>query len=172
VKTRLGLDSPLINSWIPFLLEHNLDFLTLHGRTLKQGYAGQANWNLIGQAGQLAKSFNTPLFGNGDLQTKKQALEFCQKYGVSGALIGRAAMSNPWVFSDIIPSWPDRFSAMVFHAHKFQEIFPTRRLDSLRHHFLLYVSGHPHAKFLRSQIIKFSKVSDLYSLEPELLANS
>ncbi|MFA6518860.1 MAG: tRNA-dihydrouridine synthase family protein [Candidatus Shapirobacteria bacterium] len=171
VKTRLGLDTPVIDTWLPFLLEHQLDFLTLHGRTLKQGYSGEANWDLIGEAGKLAKTFATPLFGNGDLQTKQQALDYCQKYNLSGALIGRSAMGNPWAFSDLIPSWEDRFSAMVFHAHKFQEVFPTRRLDCLRHHFLLYVSGHPCAKSLRSQIIKFNQVSDLYSLESDLLSS-
>lgn len=169
VKTRIGISSDTTDTWIPFLLSHHLDFLTLHGRTLKQGYAGTANWDSIAAAAKLAKKANTIFFGNGDVESRAQALEYCQKYGVDGVLIGRAAMGNPWVFNDKKPEFKEKFKAMLLHAKNFTEIFPARRFDPLRRHFLLYVSGHPAAKELRMEIVKLNKIDELYVLEERLL---
>ncbi|MFA5024950.1 MAG: tRNA-dihydrouridine synthase [Candidatus Shapirobacteria bacterium] len=169
VKTRIGISFDTTDFWIPFLLSHHLDFLTLHGRTLKQGYAGVADWEVIAKAAKLAKKTNTIFFGNGDVESRTQALEYCQKYGVDGVLIGRAAMGNPWVFNDKKPEFKEKFSAMLLHAKNFTDIFPERRFDPLRRHFLLYVSGHPAAKELRMEIVKLNKVDQLYALEERLL---
>lgn len=169
VKTRIGITSDTTESWIPFLLSHNLDFLTLHGRTLKQGYAGVADWEVIAKAAKLAKKANTIFFGNGDVESRAEALKYCQKYGVDGVLIGRAAMGNPWAFNGEKPEFKEKFKAMLLHAKNFTEIFPTRRFDPLRRHFLLYVSGHPAAKELRMEIVKLNKISQLYALEERLL---
>ena len=170
VKTRIGINSDTTDTWIPFLLSHNLDFLTLHGRTLKQGYAGVADWDVIAKAAKLTKKANTIFFGNGDVESRSKALEYCQKYGVDGVLIGRAAMGNPWVFNDRTPEFKEKFSAMLLHAKNFTEIFPSRRFDPLRRHFLLYVSGHPEAKQLRMEIVKLNKIDDLYVLEERLVS--
>jgi tRNA-dihydrouridine synthase len=78
-------------------------------------------------------------------------------------------MGNPWVFSDRKPDFKEKFSAMLLHAKNFTEIFPHRRFDPLRRHFLLYVSGHPAAKELRMEIVKLNKVDELYALEERLL---
>ncbi len=170
VKTRLGTTIDTSDTWIPFLLSHHLDFLTLHGRTLKQGYSGLANWDAIAKAAKLAKKAKTIFFGNGDVESRSQALDYCQKYGVDGVLIGRSAMGNPWAFNDEKPDFKEKFSAMLLHAKNFTEIFPSRRIDSLRRHFLLYVSGHPHAKELRQEIVKLTNLDQLYLLE-EYLTN-
>ena len=105
VKTRLGIDKSIIESWASLLLTQDLDFLTIHGRTLKQAYAGTADWSEIKKVVNLAKNTKTKIFGNGDVQDKSQALEFCQKYGVDGVLIGRAACGNPWCFSPRPSTW-------------------------------------------------------------------
>ncbi len=168
VKTRLGVNANTSNSWIPFLLEHQLDFITLHGRTLKQGYSGQADWLSIAKAAKLAHKSNTIFFGNGDVLSRSQALDYCEKYGVDGVLIGRAAMGNPWAFSNETPNLTDKWHAMTLHANNFTRIFPHRRFDPLRRHFLLYVSGHPQAKQLRQEIVKLTSIDQLYALEERL----
>lgn len=168
VKTRLGTTTDTSDTWITFLLLHHLDFLTLHGRTLKQGYSGVANWDSIARAAKLAKKANTPIFGNGDVQSRAQAIEYCQKYGIDGVLIGRAAMGNPWAFNDEKPDFKEKFSAMLLHAKNFTDIFPSRRFDPLRRHFLLYVSGHPSAKQLRGEIVKLTSTDQLYALEERI----
>lgn len=169
VKTRLGITESIVDKWIPFLLDFNLDFITLHGRTLRQGYAGVADWNEISKAAKLAKKYPTKFFGNGDIVSQKQAIEFCEKYSVDGVLIGRASMGNPWLFKNYNASFKEKFATMLLHAQLFKSIFPSRQFDSLRKHFLLYSSGHPHAKELRSKLVRLNSVEELLMLEEEFL---
>jgi len=167
VKTRLGITHSIIETWIPILLAQNLDFITIHGRTLKQAYAGQADWNEIKKVAKLAKNTNTKIFGNGDIQTRQQGIEYCQKYGVDGILIGRAAGGNPWCFSNHIATPKEKFSAMLLHAQIFSQVFPHRCFDSLRKHFLLYTTNFPDAKSLRMKLVRLNSVKELLSLEEE-----
>ncbi len=169
VKTRLGINEDVSQQWIPFLLSHKLDFLTLHGRTLKQGYSGLADWEAIYQASVLAKSQHTPFLGNGDISSLSQAQQFIKDYDLNGVLIGRSSMGNPWIFSDIIPTLPQKFSAMLLHAQIFEKTFPHRRFDPLRKHFLLYTSGHPRAKQLRQKIVRLNSLKELLDLEADYL---
>ena len=167
VKTRLGISESIIENWAPILLAQDLDFLTIHGRTLKQGYAGTADWSEIQKVVELAKGTKTKIFGNGDIQSKSQGLEFCQKYGVNGVLIGRSACGNPWCFKDYVASPKERFSAMLIHAQFFAEVFPHRRFDSLRKNFLFYASGLVNAKELRSKLVRLNSINDLLELEAD-----
>jgi len=170
VKTRLGISESIIETWAPILLAQDLDFLTIHGRTLKQGYAGTADWSEIKKVVDLAKGTKTKIFGNGDIQSLSQGVEFCQKYGVNGVLIGRAACGNPWCFNDHDATPKERFSAMLVHAQHFKEVFPNRRFDSLRKNFLFYASGLVNAKQLRSKLVRLNSINDLLELEGEFLS--
>lgn len=172
VKTRLGVTESIIESWAPILLAQNLDFLTIHGRTLKQGYSGQADWSEIQKVVELAKNTKTKIFGNGDVENKLQALEFCQKYDVDGILIGRAACGNPWCFSsdNHLATPKERFSAMLLHAQLFTTVFPHRRFDPLRKNFLFYASGLTNAKQLRNKLVRLNSVSELLQLEGDFLS--
>lgn len=169
IKTRLGVNNSVVDTWIPFLLKHDLDFITLHGRTLKQGYSGTADWTEIQKAANLAKSFNTPIIGNGDIKSRQQGIEYCQKYGVNGVLIGRATMGNPWVFSDHLATFTEKFAAMKYHAQQFISLFPDRRFEPLRRHFLLYTLGHPRAKQLRVKICQLTSIDQLLAIEADFL---
>ena len=170
VKTRLGINESIVEKWIPLLLAQDLDFLTIHGRTLKQGYAGVADWSEITKVVKLAQNTKTKIFGNGDVQSKSQALEFVKKYGVDGVLIGRAACGNPWCFKDYIATPKERFSAMLIHSQFFTTVFPHRRFDSLRKNFLFYASGLTNAKQLRSKLVRLNSIKDLLALEDDFLS--
>ena len=170
VKTRLGTTESIIESWASLLLAQDLDFLTIHGRTLKQAYAGTADWSEIKKVVELAKNTKTKIFGNGDIKSKSQALEFCEKYGVDGVLIGRAACGNPWCFKGSTATPKERFSAMLLHAQLFKEVFPNRCFDSLRKNFLFYASGLVNAKQLRSKLVRLNSIEDLLQLEAEFLS--
>ena len=167
VKTRLGIDSSIVEKWIPVLLKQPIDFLTIHGRTLRQAYAGQADWNEIQKIVKMAKGTGIKIFGNGDIRNKKQGIEYCKKYGVDGILIGRSAGGNPWVFNNHIATPSEKFSAMLLHAQIFGQVFPHRCFDSLRKHFLLYTSDFPHAKSLRMKLVRLNSVKELLSIEDE-----
>lgn len=167
VKTRLGIDKSVIDTWIPFLVKHNLDFITLHGRTLKQGYSGQADWIEIAKAVKLARP--TPIIGNGNIRSRQQGIEYCKKYKTAGCLIGRAALGNPWAFNNKTALSTEKFQAMVLHAKNFKKIFPTRRFEILRKNFLHYASGLPRAKQLRSRIVTLNSTRELLRLEDEFI---
>ena len=98
VKTRIGYEAPQVKEWIPRLLESEPVALTLHGRTLVQGYTGDSNWDEIAVAAELTRAAGTLILGNGDIHSLDDAHERIVKYGVDGALIGRASYGNPYVF--------------------------------------------------------------------------
>ncbi len=160
----------LPNSLSTFFVSIFRYFLTIHGRTLKQGYAGIADWSEIQKVVKLAKNTKTKIFGNGDIDSKSQGLEFCQKYGVDGILIGRAACGNPWCFIDHLPTPKERFSSMLLHAQLFTTVFPHRRFDGLRKNFLFYASGLANAKQLRSKLVRLNSIEDILQLEAEFLS--
>lgn len=170
VKTRIGVSQNVVSTWIPHLLHHQLDFISLHGRTLKQGYGGLADWDAISQAAKLAHAANTLLWGNGDVHSLAEAHDRINTIGVDGILIGRSSMGNPWIFSGTTPTWAEKFSVMCHHAQEFVRIFPYRRLDPLRRHFILFCSGHPNAKQLREKVVRINSLSELYALEDEFLS--
>ncbi|MEL6152975.1 MAG: tRNA-dihydrouridine synthase family protein, partial [Bacteroidota bacterium] len=96
VKTRLGWDDSTIRivEVAQRLQDAGIQALTIHGRTRKQMYKGQANWELIAEV-KHHPSIHIPIFGNGDITTPEKALEYKDKYGVDGMMIGRASIGYP-----------------------------------------------------------------------------
>lgn len=169
VKTRLGTFE-INHSWLPFLSQQPLDFVTLHGRTLRQGYAGQADWSAIAHSADIFHQAGKKIFGNGDIQSRQQGIEYCQKFAVDGVLIGRSSLGNPWVFADTLNSnWSDHFQAFKDNADNFVRLFPDRRLDCLKNQGLAYTRFHPRAKELRQKIIHLESIADIYSLEADFI---
>ncbi|MGH7810187.1 MAG: tRNA dihydrouridine synthase, partial [Candidatus Binatia bacterium] len=68
VKTRIGYDEVVVDDWIQTLLEEKPAAISIHGRTLKQGYKGNADWDAIGRAVEIARASHTLILGNGDLK--------------------------------------------------------------------------------------------------------
>ena len=102
VKTRLGWDDNSIKivEVAKRLQDVGIKALTIHGRTRKQMYKGEANWDYIAQV-KNSPDITIPIFGNGDINSPEKAKEYKEKYGVDGIMIGRAAIGNPWVFNQI-----------------------------------------------------------------------
>ncbi|MEX2233474.1 MAG: tRNA dihydrouridine synthase DusB [Cyclobacteriaceae bacterium] len=102
VKTRLGWDDQTRNvvEVAERLQDIGIQALTIHGRTRVQMYKGSADWSLIGKIKDNPR-IRIPVFGNGDIDTPEKALEFKNRYGVDGIMIGRAAIGYPWIFAEI-----------------------------------------------------------------------
>jgi len=102
VKTRLGWDDNSIKivEVARRLQDVGIKALTIHGRTRKQMYKGEANWDYIAEV-KNNPNITIPIFGNGDINTPEKAKEYKEKYGVDGIMIGRAAIGNPWIFNQI-----------------------------------------------------------------------
>ncbi len=102
VKTRLGWDDDTKNiiEAAQRLHDVGISALTIHGRTRAQLYKGAADWDLIAQVKNMPE-IKIPIFGNGDIDSPEKALEYRNRYGVDGIMVGRAAIGYPWIFKEI-----------------------------------------------------------------------
>lgn len=102
VKTRLGWDesSKHIVEVAERLQDVGIHAISIHGRTRKQMYKGEADWSLIGETKNNPR-LSIPVFGNGDINSPQKAVEYKNRYGVDGVMIGRASIGNPWFFKEV-----------------------------------------------------------------------
>jgi len=102
VKTRLGWDdnSKFVVSTAEKLQDVGIEAISIHGRTRQQLYKGEADWTLIGEVKNNPR-MKIPVFGNGDIDSPQKALEYRNKFGVDGIMIGRASIGYPWIFNEV-----------------------------------------------------------------------
>jgi nifR3 family TIM-barrel protein len=161
VKTRIGYDKPMTEWWISTLLEEKTANITLHGRTLKQMYLGEANWQEIAKAAALCKDTGTTLLGNGDVKSMQDAEEKIERFGVDGVLVGRATFGNPWFFSGHEPTAEDRFQAAIQHAKVFEERQMEYAFFAMRKHLAWYCKGFDGARELRKELMQTNASKDV-----------
>jgi tRNA-dihydrouridine synthase len=143
VKTRLGYDSDISEKWVSFLSEQDIDVVSLHGRTLKQMYQGQADWDAISKSAKVAHDAGKIILGNGDIKSVNEAKEKCEIYKVDGVLIGRATWGNPWFFSrgEMFISKKEKLDTLYEHALYFKEIFGEKHFSPFKKHIAHYVKN-------------------------------
>ena len=102
VKTRLGWDENSINidEVAERLQDIGVQALTVHARTRAQMYKGHSDWSHVARVKNNPR-ITMPIFGNGDIDSPEKALEYKNKYGLDGIMIGRAAIGDPWIFNEI-----------------------------------------------------------------------
>jgi tRNA-dihydrouridine synthase len=179
VKTRLGYDRNVIDEWLPTLLEENLAAISLHGRTLEQGYKGEADWNAIGRAVAIAKGSNTVILGNGDVHDLRDAYRRVRETRVDGVLIGRGAQGNPWLFRGkgsvkqalrtnsalVIDSTPvslaERFQVIMEHSEHFENFCGPSRFMAMRKHLLWYCRNFRGAAEMRAHMTRVTSVNEV-----------
>lgn len=168
VKTRIGYDIPVINTWIPTLLETGLAAITLHGRTLRQAYRGVADWEKIAQAAELAQGSGTLLLGNGDVISAADGRARAATYSVDGVLIGRASFGNPFVFClDTHQNEQQRqrlIHIALEHARLYECTFrPYKRyfFQPMRKHLGWYVKDIYGAARLRTQLVQTDSAQEV-----------
>jgi len=181
VKTRLGWDDDTIKikEVADRLQDVGIQALSIHGRTRKQMYKGEADWQLIGEIAQDPK-IHIPIFGNGDINSPEKAELYRDKYGVQGIMIGRAAIGYPWIFREIKhyfetgehlapPSIQERVDAAREHL--------TRSIDwkgervgvvEMRRHYTNYFKGLPNVKQFRQILVTEYEPSTLFATLEEL----
>lgn len=154
VKTRVGYDTPVVEEWIPTLLEVEPVNISLHGRTLKQMYTGLADWEEIGKAAAIIKKTKTTILGNGDVKSREDAFEKINRYNLDGVLIGRASFGNPWVFTGKEATPEEKLKTALEHTQQFEELTPGSHFLSMRKHLAWYCKGFPNATELRMELMK------------------
>lgn len=102
VKTRLGWDhnSKIIVELAEQLQDCGIQALSIHGRTRSQLYNGDADWTLIGEVKNNPR-MHIPIIGNGDITTPQKLVEYYDRYGVDGIMVGRASIGAPWIFREM-----------------------------------------------------------------------
>jgi len=181
VKTRLGWDdqSKNIVEVAEGLQDVGIKALSIHGRTRVQLYKGTADWSLIGEVKNNPR-MNIPIFGNGDIDTPEKALEYKNKFGVDGIMIGRASIGYPWIFQEIKhyiktgerltpPSFEDRVAACEIHFEKsIQWKGPIVGVVEMRRHYSNYFKGIPHFKEYRTRLVTTNDPDEVRGIIEEL----
>ncbi len=167
VKTRLGWDHSTIKikEVAQRLQDVGIQALTIHGRTRKQMYKGEADWSYITDV-KNDPSIHIPIFGNGDIDSPEKALEYKNRYEVDGIMIGRAAIGYPWIFNEIghllntgskpgIPTLEERVQVAIRHLDFSMEWKGERKgLFEMRRHYANYFRGVPNFKPTRAVLVE------------------
>jgi tRNA-dihydrouridine synthase B len=172
-KIRIGWDRASVNAVTTgrILEDAGVQAIAVHGRTKDQGYSGEADWEVIGQ---VVQAVSVPVIGNGDLTSATAVARRRTETGVAGVMLGRGAMSAPWVFREIreyletgvtreamglAEQWAfiQRHCALSV-AHSGEE---PHTMAGMRSRLMAYSRGMPAAKQLREQ---FSSVGSLEGL--------
>lgn len=172
VKTRIGVDRVVASEWMAALMEVTPANISLHGRTLKQMYTGEANWEVIGEAAGVVHKLGGHILGNGDVKSRGEAVEKCRTYGVDGVLIGRGSEGNPAVFMGLDnPSREQRLAWAVEHAIKHESIWGEGYFLPVRKHLAWYCHGFPGAVELRMKLMQTTKASEVKRIVEEFMTD-
>ena len=188
VKTRLGYDRVVIEDWLRTLLEDKPATISLHGRTLEQGYKGEANWDAIARAVEIACGSDTLILGNGDVQDLNDALRRVRETGVAGVLIGRGAQGDPWLFrnknavkhalragSECFLEHPsisleEKFAVIVEHSAHFERFCGRSRFMAMRKHLTWYCRNFRGAAEMRAKMTRANSADEVRRSLAEFLS--
>jgi len=177
VKTRLGWDdnTKYILEVAERLQDVGIKGISIHGRTRKQMYKGEADWTLIGEVKNNSR-MHIPVFGNGDVDTPEKALAMKNTYGVDGVMIGRASIGYPWIFNEIKhflktgehlpePTIEDRIAAVRRHLEmSVKWKGETLGVLEMRRHYANYFRGISHFKSHRMQLVTEDRAEDVFAV--------
>ena len=181
VKTRLGWDdqSKHIVEVAERLQDVGIKAISIHGRTRAQMYKGEADWSLIAAVKNNPR-IHIPVFGNGDIDSPEKAVEYRNRYGVDGIMIGRASIGAPWIFREIKhymktgellppPTMDERVSAARQHFEKGIE-WKGERLGvvEMRRHYANYFKGLRDFKSHRLDLVTLDTPDDIRSKLDEI----
>lgn len=184
-KIRIGWDEKSINAPdICKILENvGISAIAIHGRTRAQGYTGKANWDVINDCAKIVK---IPVIGNGDISDIEQIKNIQKNSNVSGIMIGRAALNNPWLFTQIKRykekqdynleiSLEQRWDFMINHcretilSNKFSDELSAMR--AMRSRLMSYTKGIVGGKDIRTMFSKITSLSQLLDISKYHLDN-
>lgn len=171
VKTRLGFKKVDL-SWHEFLLQQNLNMLTIHGRTQKEMSLVPANWELIGEVRKLRDSLapQTLIVGNGDVESRQQGEQLAAEHQLDGIMIGRGIFHDPFLFAKESP-WPghtkqQRVALFDRHVRLFVETWTggERPIAPLNKFCKVYIHDFDGAKELREQLMDAETAQELLDI--------
>ena len=181
VKTRLGWDENSINidEVAERLQDIGVQALTVHARTRAQMYKGHSDWTHIERVKNNPR-ITMPIFGNGDIDSPEKALEYKNRFGLDGMMIGRAAIGYPWIFNEIkhyfktgthlpAPTIIDRVEAARNHLTWSME-WKGERLGivEMRRHYTNYFKGIRGFKEYKQRLVTTDDAQGLFDILKEI----
>ena len=181
VKTRLGWDENTKNivEVAERLQDIGIKALTIHGRTRVQMYKGSADWTLIGKIKENPR-MHIPVFGNGDIDSPEKVVEYKNRYGVDGVMIGRAAIGAPWFFNEVkhflktgehlpAPTLANRLNVTRQHLD-FSIRWKGDKLGifEMRRHYTNYFKGIPDFKPFRMKLVDAPNIEEIQKILDEV----
>lgn len=170
VKTRIGLKTIQTEEWLGFLLQQDLDAITIHFRTQKEMSNFPAHWE---EAEKIVKlrdklSPSTVLIGNGDVLSKQQSMELAEKYNLDGIMIGRGVFHDPFIFDESIDyatlSKEKKIQLLKRHLDLFEQTWgkdDPKSYPPLKRFFKIYVQGFAGASELREKIMMTNSIDEV-----------
>jgi tRNA-dihydrouridine synthase B len=181
-KIRIGWDADSVNAVrvARILADAGIAALTVHGRTRAQGYSGSADWNVIGE---VAVAVPIPVIGNGDLSSAADIARRRSETEIAGAMIGRAAMSAPWIFRETKgyltageifdpPTLDERWKLILRHCELIVREWGAEEpaIRSMRARLMAYSKSMPDAKRLREKFSHVSSLADVKTIAEDNLS--
>ncbi len=185
IKTRLGWDdkSKFVVDTSERLQDVGVEAISIHGRTRQQLYKGEADWTLIGEVKNNPR-MHIPIFGNGDITTPEKALEYRDKYGVDGIMIGRASIGYPWFFNEVkhfmktgehlaAPGVKERVQATREHLEmSVRWKGEGLGINEMKRHYTNYFKGIAHFKEHRLKLVSTYDLQEILDILEMLENNS
>jgi nifR3 family TIM-barrel protein len=172
VKTRLGFDRDVADTWVPKLAASGIDVLTVHARTVRELSRVPARWARIADLAPAVHERGVLLIGNGDVASREDALARISESGADGAMIGRGIFGNFWFFNpdrrtEDVPL-PERLAVLSDLAERFEARYGEfRSISTLRKHVKGLVQGFRGAAEIREQLMACSSASEFRAVASE-----
>ncbi|KKU49916.1 MAG: tRNA-dihydrouridine synthase [Parcubacteria group bacterium GW2011_GWB1_49_7] len=173
IKTRIGWNSPELETWLLEILKENPAVVTIHARTRKEMSKVPARWEFVKRAVEIRNQNQCPtlILGNGDVKDIDDAKKKVEETGCDGVMLGRAIFGNPWLFSrgkrsgleneDLRPGIEERLAVLVEHIKLFDELLGgVKNFSIMKKHFKAYISGFDGAADLRGKLMETESATE------------
>lgn len=155
IKTRIGKDKIITDDWISFLSDFPVSEITVHGRLLRQGNAGEVNWKEIAIAAKIARDKKIICLGNGGIKSISEAKQKIKDFDLDGVLVGQAALGNPWFFKEnYLPTREEILKTIIDHSRIVNDFYPPKRFVTVLKHLGWYPKGFPNCIKLKVELLK------------------
>ena len=185
IKTRLGWDdkTKFVVSTAEKLQDVGVEAISIHGRTRVQLYKGDADWTLIGEVKNNPR-MRIPIFGNGDIDSPEKAVEYKNRYGVDGIMIGRASIGYPWFFNEVkhfiktgghLPPPTIAERVEIAKDHLLMSINwkgQSLGIAEMKRHYSNYFKGIAHFKEYRTRLVTSFDLNEIIETLDEIIAKS
>ncbi|HLP75378.1 MAG TPA: tRNA-dihydrouridine synthase family protein [Candidatus Paceibacterota bacterium] len=181
VKTRIGFDSPAVfDQFLSLFAKHSIDLLTVHGRTVAEGYRSEVHYDFIARA---VEAMKCPVIANGNIYSAEKAASVLAMTGARGLMIGRGAIRNPWLFNQIrqhqrgepasMPSGRDvhNYIGALYDAICSPEVHESSQVERMKKYLNFIGLGvEPTGQFLH-QIRRVTTKADFFRVCEEFLSH-